>query len=121
MARPAEAPAPRHAFLNLTTAVHGLGFSPDGAMLALSSRDAKNALRIAHLDSCTIFENWPTRVSKPVACVLCASKMVLSLAAFVWVVSEPGTTCQQPAGYTEISLSSPLGTACHPARLPTGC
>ena len=48
--------------MNLTTGVDGLIFSPDGAMLALSSRDAKNALRIAHLNSCTVFENWPTLV-----------------------------------------------------------
>lgn len=29
-------------------------------MLALASRMAKNALRIAHVSSRTVFENWPT-------------------------------------------------------------
>ena len=50
--------------MNLTTAVHSLAFSADGAMLALASHDAKNALRVAHMDSCTVFENWPTQVSR---------------------------------------------------------
>ena len=49
--------------MNLTTGITSLAHSPDGAMLALASKDAKNALRVAHLDSCTVFENWPTMVS----------------------------------------------------------
>lgn len=55
--RPAE---PVKSFLNLRDEVDTLSFSPDGQMLALASRMAKNALRIAHVSSRTVFENWPT-------------------------------------------------------------
>ena len=27
----------------------------------MASKDAKNALRVAHVDSGTVFENWPTQ------------------------------------------------------------
>ena len=34
--------------------------SPDGQMLAYSSRMKKDGLRVAHLPSCTVFSNWPS-------------------------------------------------------------
>ncbi|GAB0491094.1 hypothetical protein MMPV_002342 [Pyropia vietnamensis] len=48
------------AFPNLTTAVGAAAFSPDGAMLASSSYKVKNALRLAHVASRSVFANWPT-------------------------------------------------------------
>ncbi|KAK9791599.1 hypothetical protein WJX73_001142 [Symbiochloris irregularis] len=51
---------PSKAFMNLATQVDTLQFSPDGQMLAMSSCRAKAALRVAHVPSQTVFENWPT-------------------------------------------------------------
>jgi len=62
VARPAppSAAAPLRALMNLTTAVDSLAFSADGQMLAMASRMKKDALRLVHLPSCTVFSNWPT-------------------------------------------------------------
>ena len=44
----------------LTTSISSLEFSPDGQILCMSSRAVKDALRLVHLPTCTIFSNWPT-------------------------------------------------------------
>ncbi|ODQ68064.1 WD40 repeat-like protein [Nadsonia fulvescens var. elongata DSM 6958] len=44
----------------LTTTISSLEFSPDGQMLAMGSRAKKDAFRIAHIPSFTVFKNWPT-------------------------------------------------------------
>ncbi|CCK73554.1 Utp18p NDAI_0G05710 [Naumovozyma dairenensis CBS 421] len=44
----------------LTTSISSLTFSPDGQMLCMASRAVKDALRLIHLPSCTVFANWPT-------------------------------------------------------------
>ncbi|CCF55604.1 hypothetical protein KAFR_0A01660 [Kazachstania africana CBS 2517] len=44
----------------LTTTISSLKFSPDGQILCVASRAAKDALRLIHLPSCTVFSNWPT-------------------------------------------------------------
>ncbi|KAI0022236.1 Indigoidine synthase A like protein-domain-containing protein [Xylariomycetidae sp. FL0641] len=53
-------PAPTRTFMQLTTPVTVLTFSPDGQLLALASKHKKDALRLAHLPSCTVYRNWPT-------------------------------------------------------------
>eukprot|EP00698_Gefionella_okellyi_P005767 TRINITY_DN15223_c0_g1_i1.p1 TRINITY_DN15223_c0_g1~~TRINITY_DN15223_c0_g1_i1.p1 ORF type:complete len:434 (+),score=76.02 TRINITY_DN15223_c0_g1_i1:37-1302(+) len=53
-------PTPTKALLNLTTPVDSLVFNPDSQILAMSSHGRKNALRLVHLPSCTVFNNWPT-------------------------------------------------------------
>ncbi|KAK1865025.1 hypothetical protein I4F81_007561 [Pyropia yezoensis] len=53
-------PALAKAFPNLTTPVGAAAFSPDGAILASSSYKVKNALRLAHVASRSVFANWPT-------------------------------------------------------------
>ena len=53
-------PTPTKTFSHLTTPVSHLVFSPDGQMLVISSRWKKNALRLVHLPSCTVYRNWPT-------------------------------------------------------------
>ena len=51
---------PEKALMSLTTSVDNLSFNGDGQMLAMSSRLKRDALRIVHLPSCTVFSNWPS-------------------------------------------------------------
>lgn len=53
-------PKPTRVFDQLTTPTSNLVFSPDGQLLVMSSKWKKDALRIVHLPSCTLFRNWPT-------------------------------------------------------------
>lgn len=55
-----ERPEPARRFEQLTTPITFLTFSPDGQILAFGSRHKKDALRLAHLPSCTVYRNWPT-------------------------------------------------------------
>ncbi|CAA7266393.1 unnamed protein product [Cyclocybe aegerita] len=45
---------------HLTTPISTLRFNHDGQMLAMASKDKKDALRLVHLPSLTAFSNWPT-------------------------------------------------------------
>lgn len=49
--------------MNLTTAVDTLSFSHDGQLLLMGSRLKREALRLVHLPSLTVFQNWPTSKS----------------------------------------------------------
>mmetsp|Transcript_21125 Transcript_21125/g.54156 ORF Transcript_21125/g.54156 Transcript_21125/m.54156 type:complete len:301 (-) Transcript_21125:69-971(-) len=51
---------PAKILMNLTTTVDSLAFSPDGALLAMASRMKKDALRIVHVPSRTVYSNWPS-------------------------------------------------------------
>lgn len=51
---------PLKAFMNLTTSVDNLRFSPDSQILAISSRMKKDSVRLIHVPSQTVFSNWPT-------------------------------------------------------------
>ncbi|KAI9892090.1 MAG: hypothetical protein M1814_001796 [Vezdaea aestivalis] len=53
-------PKPAKTFTLLTTAVGHLAFSPDGQLLAMASRWMKDALRLIHLPTCSVYKNWPT-------------------------------------------------------------
>lgn len=55
-----ERPKPNRAFEQLTTATSNVEFSPDGQLLVISSKGKKDALRLVHLPSCTVYKNWPT-------------------------------------------------------------
>ncbi|KAI0890029.1 WD40 repeat-like protein [Annulohypoxylon maeteangense] len=55
-----ERPEPTRRLMQLTTPVTVLTFSPDGQLLAFGSKHKKDALRLAHLPSCTVYRNWPT-------------------------------------------------------------
>lgn len=44
----------------LTTSISSLQFSRDGQILCMASRAVKDALRLVHLPTCTVFANWPT-------------------------------------------------------------
>lgn len=64
-------PTPLKALMNLTTAIDSLSFSHDSQMLLMGSRMKKDALRIVHLPSLSVFSNWPTTRS-PLQYVHCA-------------------------------------------------
>ena len=53
-------PQPVRAFDQLTTPISHLQFSPDGQVLCMASRWKRDALRLVHLPSCTVYRNWPT-------------------------------------------------------------
>ncbi|GAP83334.1 putative u3 small nucleolar RNA-associated protein [Rosellinia necatrix] len=53
-------PEPTRALMQLITPVTLLVFSPDGQLLAISSKFKRNALKLVHLPSCTVYRNWPT-------------------------------------------------------------
>ncbi|TKA76727.1 hypothetical protein B0A49_01172 [Cryomyces minteri] len=55
-----KAPKPSRTFDQLTTPISHLVFSPDGQILAMGSRWKKDALRLVHLPSCSVYRNWPT-------------------------------------------------------------
>ena len=53
-------PKPARSFDQLTTPTSHLTFSGDGQMLVMASRWKRDALRLVHLPSCTVYKNWPT-------------------------------------------------------------
>ena len=53
-------PKPLKTIENLTRPVSTVVFSPDGQLLAVASRSQKDAFRLVHLPSCTVYRNWPT-------------------------------------------------------------
>lgn len=55
-----ERPTPKKSFEQFTKATSHLTISPDGQLLAFSSFWKKDALRLVHLPSCTVYRNWPT-------------------------------------------------------------
>ncbi|KAI9008231.1 WD40-repeat-containing domain protein [Gaertneriomyces semiglobifer] len=56
-----SAPKPQKTILNLTTSISSLRFSPDSQILALASMDKKDAMRLLHVPSGKVFQNWPTQ------------------------------------------------------------
>lgn len=55
-----EHPEPKRRFEQLVTPITNITFSPDGQLIAFASRPQKDAFRLAHLPSCTVYRNWPT-------------------------------------------------------------
>ena len=53
-------PTPTRTLAQLTTPISALCFAADGQLLALASRWKKDALRLVHLPSCSVYRNWPT-------------------------------------------------------------
>ncbi|KAK0268813.1 U3 snoRNP protein [Friedmanniomyces endolithicus] len=53
-------PKPTKTLAHLTTPTSHLVFSPDGQLLVMASKWKRDALRLVHLPSCTVFRNWPT-------------------------------------------------------------
>lgn len=55
-----ERPTPARVFEQLVTPITHIAFSPDGQLMAFGSQHKKDALRLVHLPSCTVYRNWPT-------------------------------------------------------------
>jgi U3 small nucleolar RNA-associated protein 18 len=55
-----ENPKPTRTLDHLTTPTSHLVFSPDAQILAVASKWKRDAMRLVHLPSCTVFKNWPT-------------------------------------------------------------
>jgi U3 small nucleolar RNA-associated protein 18 len=55
-----KTPEPSRRFMQLTTPTSCLEISPDGQLLAIASRWKRDALRLVHLPSCSVYRNWPT-------------------------------------------------------------
>lgn len=53
-------PKPEKVFLNLTTSVSGIKFGPTSEILAMHSETKENAIKLAHLPSMTVFNNFPS-------------------------------------------------------------
>ncbi|KAI8929452.1 WD40-repeat-containing domain protein [Entophlyctis helioformis] len=53
-------PKPAKTFMNLTTPISELLFHPDSQLLVMASKNVKDALRIVHLPSLRVVQNWPT-------------------------------------------------------------
>mmetsp|Transcript_4664 Transcript_4664/g.12754 ORF Transcript_4664/g.12754 Transcript_4664/m.12754 type:complete len:201 (+) Transcript_4664:337-939(+) len=51
---------PLKEIMNLTTKTDTLAFSPDSQVLAIASRMKKDAMRLVHMPTLTVFSNWPT-------------------------------------------------------------
>ncbi|KAL4927408.1 WD40 repeat domain-containing protein [Aspergillus undulatus] len=54
-------PEPVRALDQLVTSISHIVFAPDGQFLAMASETKKDALRLVHLPSCTVYRNWPTQ------------------------------------------------------------
>ncbi|OKL55625.1 hypothetical protein UA08_09086 [Talaromyces atroroseus] len=53
-------PTPVRALEQLTTSITQIVFAPDGQFMVMASRWKRDALRLVHLPSCTVYRNWPT-------------------------------------------------------------
>ncbi|KAJ8610530.1 hypothetical protein MRB53_038522 [Persea americana] len=53
-------PKPTKVFEHLTTPVSHLVFSKCGQLMVMASRWKRDALRLVHLPTCTVYRNWPT-------------------------------------------------------------
>lgn len=53
-------PEPTRRLMQLTTPTSCLEISADGQLLVMSSRWKRDALRLIHLPTCTVYRNWPT-------------------------------------------------------------
>ncbi|KAF8477249.1 WD40-repeat-containing domain protein [Kalaharituber pfeilii] len=51
---------PIKALGNLVTSISSLEFGVDGQVLCMASNAKKDALRLVHMPSCTVYQNWPT-------------------------------------------------------------
>ncbi|CAI5760374.1 unnamed protein product [Candida verbasci] len=55
-----DRPKPIKTIENLITSISDLSFNNDGQLLCISSRAKRDALKLVHLPSCSVYSNWPT-------------------------------------------------------------
>lgn len=66
-----KTPTPMKSVDNLVTTISTLEFSPDGQLLMMALRAKRDQLRIVHLPSGLVYQNWPT-LGTPLGKVTCA-------------------------------------------------
>ncbi|CAI8037093.1 U3 small nucleolar RNA-associated protein 18 homolog [Geodia barretti] len=77
-----ESPKPLRAVMNLTTAVDHLQFNSTSEILAVASSAKKDAVKMVHLSSLTVFSNWPhvhSRLGRPTSLHLSPLSRYLAL------------------------------------------
>ncbi|KAL3282760.1 hypothetical protein HHI36_005927 [Cryptolaemus montrouzieri] len=57
-------PTPRKTLMNLTTGITSLEFNPTSEILAFSSVDILNSVKLYHINSSTVFKNFPSFETK---------------------------------------------------------
>lgn len=57
---PDKNPKPIKSVENLVTTISTLQFSSDGQILCIASRAKRDALRLVHIPTCSVYSNWPT-------------------------------------------------------------
>ena len=50
---------PEKSILNLTTSITDLKFHPSSNLLAICSKWKKNAVRMVHIPTCSVYQNFP--------------------------------------------------------------
>lgn len=65
-------PKPIKTIMNLTTSITSLEFNHDSQLLAIASNSLRNKLRLVHVPSFRVFQNWPTEQT-PLGRVTCLS------------------------------------------------
>eukprot|EP00043_Microstomoeca_roanoka_P005218 m.54398 g.54398 ORF g.54398 m.54398 type:complete len:509 (+) comp12865_c0_seq2:51-1577(+) len=53
-------PKPIKTLMNLVTTIDNLAFNHDGNVLCMASRMKRDALRLVHVPSLTVYKNWPS-------------------------------------------------------------
>jgi len=61
-------PKPLRSMRQLRTCVDHLAFHPNGEILCFSSAKTRDALKLAHMPTCEVFANWPTRTTPLEGC-----------------------------------------------------
>lgn len=59
-----KTPTPEKTILNLTTAISNIKFNHSSEMLAFASNEVNDAVKITHIHSGTVFNNFPGNLSK---------------------------------------------------------
>ncbi|OQR97149.1 U3 small nucleolar RNA-associated protein 18 [Achlya hypogyna] len=59
--RQGETPKPTKSLMQLTTPITSLQFNGDAQILSMATRETKDALKMVHLPSATVFANWPAK------------------------------------------------------------
>ena len=99
---------PLKAVLNLTTSISCLAFNPDAQVLAQASHAHRDALRLVHLPSLTVFSNWPTAGS-PLHYVHC-----LAFRCARWLVAGGGSpACHRHTSSSRVCCPPPPHTHTH--------
>ena len=80
-----EPPAPQKSIMSLTTEVSFSSFNSTGDVLCIGSQKKKNAFRLVHVPSQTVFSNFPRpgrQYRKPVCCGFSPSSGLLCLGMY---------------------------------------